>query len=101
MRKNSIEVGAEQTDKYLPLLKEKRIGMVVNQTSTISHTHIVDSLLTLRISIEGIFSPEHGFRGDADAGEYIKDGIDLKTGIHIHSLYGNNKKTFCRTTQKY
>lgn len=92
----AIIVGANQVEKYLPLLNGKRVGIVANQSSVIfndsGYTHLVDSLLNLNIDIKQVFAPEHGFRGTADAGEHIKDGIDIKTGIPIISLYGNNKK---------
>jgi uncharacterized protein YbbC (DUF1343 family) len=93
----SLEVGANRTSTYFPLLQDKKIGVVANQTSVIfkndkSYTHLVDSLFSLNISVKKVFAPEHGFRGDADAGELIKDGIDVKTGIPIISLYGENKK---------
>ncbi len=87
-----ISPGARQTTAYLPLLKGQSIALVVNQTSTIGPTHLVDSLLSLGIDIKVIFSPEHGFRGDADAGEKIDNSIDHKTGIPIISLYGDHKK---------
>ncbi len=92
----NIIVGANQTDVYLPYLKGKRVGIVANQTSVIfkktSHIHLVDSLLALKINVVNVFAPEHGFRGTADAGEHIKDGVDTKTGVQIISLYGDNKK---------
>ena len=88
----SIQVGAEQTQKYLPLLKNKRIALVANQSSLINSTHLVDSLLALNINLVKIFSPEHGFRGNADAGEVVSDNIDGKTGIPVISMYGKNKK---------
>jgi uncharacterized protein YbbC (DUF1343 family) len=83
---------AEQLDKYLGLLKEKRVAMVCNQTSRIGNTLLVDSLLKLHINIIKIFSPEHGFRGDEDAGKFIASDIDEKTKLPIISLYGKNKK---------
>ena len=86
-----LKTGAEQTQNYLPLLQNKQIALVVNQTSTISQTHLVDSLLQLNIKIKSIFAPEHGFRGDADAGAHVSNGKDKKTGLPIISLYGNNK----------
>lgn len=96
---NNIIVGANRTKDYLPLLKGKRVGIVGNQSSVIfkddqhtTNTHLVDSLLKLQINIVAVFSPEHGFRGTADAGELVKDGIDDKTGLPIISLYGDNKK---------
>jgi uncharacterized protein YbbC (DUF1343 family) len=95
---SNIIVGANNTSEYLPQLKGKRIGMVANQTSVIfksdnqSYTHIVDSLLSLGLDVKQVFAPEHGFRGTADAGEVVKNGIDTKTGLPIISLYGKNKK---------
>ena len=95
-------VGANQTARYLTLLEGKRVGIVANQTSVIfkapdealqlEYTHIVDSLVSLNIDIKKVFAPEHGFRGKADAGEIVKDGVDTKTGLPIVSLYGSNKK---------
>ena len=91
-----IVVGANNTARYLPLLAGKNVALVTNQTSVIfkkdGYTHLVDSLLSLGIPIKKVFSPEHGFRGDVDAGETVTDGIDLKTGLPIVSLYGKNKK---------
>ncbi|SFD62045.1 Uncharacterized conserved protein YbbC, DUF1343 family [Algibacter lectus] len=92
----NITVGANQTALYLPILQDKRVGIVANQTSVIfkgeTNTHLVDSLLALNVDIKTVFAPEHGFRGTADAGEVIKDGIDIKTNLPIVSLYGKNKK---------
>lgn len=87
-----IRTGAEQTEAYLPLLKDKKVALIVNQTSIIKEQHLVDSLVNLGVDIKKIFAPEHGFRGKADAGEIVKDGIDVKTGLPITSLYGKNKK---------
>lgn len=84
--------GAEQTSAYLPLLKGKRVALLVNQTATIGNTHLVDSLVKLNITIRKIFSPEHGFRGDADAGEKVGNSTDPQTGIPIVSLYGQHRK---------
>ncbi len=89
---NNIKVGAERTDAYLPLLKGKNVALVVNQSSMINDTHLVDSLISLQVDIRKIFSPEHGFRGNADAGEQVKSSVDTKTCLPIVSLYGNNKK---------
>lgn len=95
--KEGIVVGANQTDKYLGLLKNKNIAFVGNNTSVIfkndtiqPYRHIVDSLMSLNISIKKIFTPEHGLRGTADAGEVITNGVDQETGIPIVSLYGDN-----------
>lgn len=93
---SKIYTGADQTQLYLSKLKGKNIAIVANQTSVIyngnNYTHIVDSLVSLKINIHKVFAPEHGFRGDADAGESVADGIDKKTEIPIISLYGKNKK---------
>ena len=100
----TIVVGANQTKAYLPLLASKNIAVVANQTSVLfkdvsrtnspdtSHTHLVDSLLSLGVQLKKVFAPEHGFRGIADAGEKVKDGKDLKSGLPIISLYGANRK---------
>ena len=90
--KGQITVGAERTSAYLPLLQGKKVALVVNPTSTIGNVHLLDSLLALRVNVKKVFAPEHGFRGDADAGEHVANGIDTKTGIPIVSLYGKNRK---------
>ena len=91
-----ILTGADQTNLYVSKLKGKRIAIVANQTSVISngsnYTHLVDSLVSLKLNIQKVFAPEHGFRGKADAGESIADGMDAKTGLPLISLYGKNKK---------
>ena len=91
-----IVVAANQTEKYIPLLRGKTVGIVANQTSVIfknnGYTHLVDSLLSLEVDIQKVFAPEHGFRGQADAGEKVKDGMDTKTGLPLISLYGKNRK---------
>ena len=110
---SEIKTGAENTGAYFSLLKDKKIGIVTNQTGIfkslpiIKHRSdrdnpqiklgdinisIVDYLISHKINIQKIYAPEHGFRGTADAGELIKDGKDTKTGLPIISLYGNNKK---------
>ncbi len=90
---SEIQTGADNTAAYLPLLKNKKIGIVTNQTGILSNkTHIVDFLLEQKINLHKIFAPEHGFRGTADAGEHVVDGKDTKTGLPIISLYGDNKK---------
>ena len=83
---------AMQMDDYLPLTGGKRVGIVGNQTSIIGETHLVDTLLSLGIDIKKIYTPEHGFRGTADAGVKVNSGKDEKTGLPIVSLYGKNKK---------
>ena len=87
-----LVLGAERTNIYLPLLKNKKIAVVGNQTSMIANTHLVDSLLSLKVNVVKVFSPEHGFRGKADAGTKVEDETDEKTGLPIISLYGKNKK---------
>jgi len=89
---NGIVTGAEQPENYLPLIQNKKVGLVVNNTSIVNNIHLVDFLLSKSIKVEMIFAPEHGFRGDASAGEVIKDGVDSKTGIPVISLYGQIKK---------
>ncbi|HEX8334200.1 MAG TPA: DUF1343 domain-containing protein [Segetibacter sp.] len=88
----SILPGAYQTWEYLPRIKGKRVGIFANHTATIGKTHLVDSLKKLGVKITKIFGPEHGFRGDADAGEKVGDYIDKKTGIQVISLYGTKRK---------
>lgn len=106
--KAPVTVAANQLELYLPLLKNKRVGIVANQTSVIfknspglglngeliknDNIHLVDSLIKRDVSVIKVFAPEHGYRGRADAGEYVKGGIDLKTGLPIVSLYGENRK---------
>lgn len=92
MAAEGIKTGAEQTEKYLPLLKGKRVAVVANQTSVIGKTSVVDSLLSLQIKVVKIFGPEHGFRGTASAGAVVSDSIDAKTGIPEISLYGKKNK---------
>ncbi|MDX2415297.1 MAG: DUF1343 domain-containing protein [Bacteroidales bacterium] len=87
-----IICGAERTEKYIDQLEGKRVGIIANHTSMIASVHLVDSLLARGIDIEKIFSPEHGFRGRADAGAHIADGIDKVSGIKVISLYGKNRK---------
>ena len=87
-----IQTGASQLHQWAPALKGKKIGLVVNHTATVGNTHLADTLRSLGLNIVKIFSPEHGFRGNADAGEHIQDGIDSKTGLPVISLYGENRK---------
>ena len=91
-----ITVAANRTEAYLPLLRNKKIAVVANQTSVIfkkrGHTHLVDSLLALEIDMQKVFAPEHGFRGQADAGEKVADDVDSKTGLPLISLHGKNRK---------
>jgi len=87
-----ITPASYRTELYLHLLKNKQVGVIVNQSSTIRQTHLVDFLLKNGIKIKKIFVPEHGFRGNSDAGMGIKNSIDRKTDIPIISLYGKKKK---------
>ena len=86
--KKEILPGAYQSEKYIPLLLNKRVGVFTNHTAIINKKHLIDTLLAQGIHIQKIFTPEHGLRGTADAGEETKDGNDPKTGIKIVSLYG-------------
>ena len=89
---NPVIPGAERMQVYLPMLKGKTVAVFANQTSMVKNTHLVDTLISSGINIVKIFGPEHGFRGDADAGEHVDDAKDKKTGIPVISLYGNHKK---------
>lgn len=87
-----IITGAGNVSTYLPLIKGKNVALVVNQTTTIGKTHLVDTLIKMQVNVQRIFAPEHGFRGEADAGEKLQDGVDSKTGIPLVSLYGKKRK---------
>lgn len=87
-----IQVGAERTNLYLDSLLEKKIAVVANHTSYIGKVHLVDTLLSEGIMVKKIFSPEHGFRGKADASELVNDSVDYKTGLPVISLYGKRYK---------
>ena len=89
---SQIKIAAERINIYIPILQQQKVAIVGNQSSIIKNTHLVDSLLSRKVNIVKVFSPEHGFRGTADAGAKIEDGTDLKTGLQIISLYGKNKK---------
>lgn len=91
--KEPLKTGADNFELYLPLLKDKKVGIVTNQSGILSNKiHLVDFLIENQINIQTIFAPEHGFRGIADAGEHIIDARDSKTGLPIISLYGENRK---------
>lgn len=87
-----ITPAAERPELYLPLLKDKRIALVVNHSSLVKKRHLVDTLLKQGVKVQKIFAPEHGFRGEADAGAHIKNSRDTQTGLPIISLYGTHKK---------
>lgn len=89
---NRIIPGAERMNVYLPLLKGKSVAVFANQTSLVRHTNLVDTLVKRGIKVVKIFGPEHGFRGDADAGEKVGNAVDKKTGINVISLYGKHEK---------
>lgn len=89
--KTDIKVGAAQLDTYLPMLKGKSIGIVMNQSSLVGDKLLVDTLLSRGVKVVKIFAPEHGFRGTADAGEHLNNAVDTKTGLPIISLYGEHR----------
>lgn len=88
-----LKLGAERMDVVTRLLKDKRVGLVVNQTSILEkrQIHLLDALVAEGIDVKKVFAPEHGFRGTGDAGEEIKDSRDLKTGVPIISIYGKTR----------
>ena len=90
--KDTIKTGADQTEKYVPYLKGKRVAILANQTSIIGRRHMVDSLQSLGVNIVKVFGPEHGFRGNASAGTQVSDEKDPTTGIPVISLYGRKNK---------
>jgi uncharacterized protein YbbC (DUF1343 family) len=92
LRYGNVTTGAERTSEYLPLLQNKRVGVVANHTSIIGSTHLIDSLIALGVDIRKIYAPEHGFRGTADAGEKILTSVDDRTGLPMVSLYGERLK---------
>ena len=87
-----LRVGAERTEQYLPMLAGKRVAILANHTSIVGEEHLVDMLCRKSVNVVAIFSPEHGFRGKADAGERVANAVDEKTGIPIRSLYDGSKK---------
>lgn len=92
VKTDGIITGADQTEKYLPYLKNKRVAILANPTTVIGKRHLVDSLRDRGINIVKVFGPEHGFRGNASAGVVVKDETDPDTGIKVISLYGNKRK---------
>lgn len=89
---SQVMPGAERMEVYLPYLKGKRVAVFANQTSLVRKAHLVDTLISSGVNVVKIFGPEHGFRGDADAGEHVNDVKDKKTGLPVISLYGDHKK---------
>ena len=106
---NAPITAADQIGSWYKMLRDKNVAVVGNQTSIVNsstleqrrtwdqkekirYVHLVDTLLSLEIPVKKVFAPEHGFRGDADAGATVADGIDQRSGLPIISLYGKNKK---------
>lgn len=87
-----IVTGASRIEVYVPLLKNKRVAVFANQTSTVGNTHLVDTLKKLGVNITLIFGPEHGFRGTADAGEKVSNYTDERSGVPVISLYGSKRR---------
>ncbi|NQU88429.1 MAG: DUF1343 domain-containing protein [Mariniphaga sp.] len=91
-QETEIIVGAEQSQEYFNLIRNKKVGLVANHTSIVKGIHLLDFLISENINVVAVFAPEHGFRGEAAAGELVSDGRDLKTGVKIESIYGSNYK---------
>lgn len=91
-QENRVIPGDEQTSEYFPILRGKRIAILSNHTGMIGDKHLLDVLLENGLNVVAIFSPEHGFRGGADAGEHVSSSVDEKTGVPILSLYDGNSK---------
>lgn len=100
-QRESVRTGADQQEKVLPLLKGKKVALLVNQTAIVGKEkiHLLDTLVAAGIHVRKVFAPEHGFRGDADAGELVKNSVDKRTGVPVISLYGNNKKPTAQQLQ--
>jgi uncharacterized protein YbbC (DUF1343 family) len=92
VQSGKIVTGAEQVSRWELLLKGKKVALLVNQTAMVGNTHLVDTMVALKIDVVKIFAPEHGFRGGADAGEDVKDSVDAKTKIPVVSIYGSKVK---------
>lgn len=88
----NLQIAASDFNAYLPLIKDKHVGLIINHTSIIGSTHLLDTLINKGIKVKKIFAPEHGFRGNVSAGTNIKSDVDTKTGLPIISLYGKHKK---------
>ena len=87
-----VVVGAERFAQYLPQLQGQRVGLVINQTSRVGNTYLVDTLRARGVNVTAIFAPEHGFRGEAADGATITDGRDARSGVPVRSVYGKTKK---------
>ncbi len=90
--KAQIMPAAYQTKAYFPYLRNKKVALVANPTSRINEVHLLDTMLAAGIDVDRVLAPEHGFRGEAEAGEHVESGTDSKTGVKIISLYGSNRK---------
>src|SRR5690606_21057624 len=88
----ALRTGAEQLERYLPLLAGKTVGLMGNQTSVVGNRHLVDVLLEAGVDLQFAFAPEHGFRGDIERGERVSNEVDEQTGLPLYSLYGKNEK---------
>ncbi|MBQ4279314.1 MAG: DUF1343 domain-containing protein [Rikenellaceae bacterium] len=97
---NNVITGAQCMNDYLPLLEGKRVGILTNHTGTVDGVHLVDTLLARGIDVTVVFAPEHGFRGDADAGENVASYTDARTGIEVVSIYGPNKEPRAEDVRK-
>jgi uncharacterized protein YbbC (DUF1343 family) len=86
---SNVTVGAARTDQYVPMLRGKRVGLYSNHTGVVAGRHTLDVMLDNGLDVVTVFSPEHGFRGNADAGEHVANSRDAQTGVAIVSLYGN------------
>ncbi len=89
---SQIQVGAARTQGYFPMLRGKNVALCVNHTATVEKVHLLDTLLGAGIKVVKVFAPEHGFRGDEEAGKTITNSLDKKTNVPIVSIYGRNKK---------
>lgn len=101
IKAESVKVGAEQIGEYIPMLKDKRVAILSNHTGMVGNKHTLDVMLENGVNVTTIFSPEHGFRGKADAGEHVSSSVDAQTGIPIASLYDGkstmpSKKTMAK-----
>lgn len=101
-QKERVILGDEQTAEYFPILKDKRIAIFSNHTGMVGNKHLLDILIENKFNVTAIFSPEHGFRGDADAGEHVSSSVDSKTGVPILSLYeGKDRKPSSTSMKKF
>ena len=89
----AVKTGAEVLlDEHIDELNGRKVGLVMNPTSRVDGVHMLDTLISLGVDVKGLYAAEHGFRGEAGAGEVIEDGVDQTTGLPVYSLYGSTKK---------